>query len=224
MVCDHLTSCTQEVTQCVQNMSLKGVLNILCSWGLCSVTYSHLDTAIQQLRTVCAAAEIQIWAAACFQLWTGGWLAAGLSASSRREDNCQALVVQRNFLNSCTRFLCEFQQLLVIDKSTSPPAAFVKSCSSPLCAAMIVAADPMAHAWHIGCWIHSGANVNKLCAQCSCGKTALCILRTGFKLLNWTQAPSLYCQAILQWTTCLKCLCWGKGVYCCSLGLALTTP
>ena len=39
--------------------------------------------------------------------------------------------------------------------------------------------------WHmtyglLPCWIHSDANVNKLCAQCSCDNTALCIIRTAF--------------------------------------------
>ena len=68
---------------------LKGVLNIHCtSCEQCTMMYNWLDTAIKQLRTVHAAADIWTWAAACCQLKTGCCLAAWLSTALHRENGC----------------------------------------------------------------------------------------------------------------------------------------
>ena len=61
----------------------------------------------------------------------------------------QAPFIRRHFLSSRrtthTRFLRELQRRLVIAERTRPQAAFIRSLSSPLRAAMIVSADPVAH-------------------------------------------------------------------------------
>ena len=62
------------------------------SCGERMMMYNQLDTSVTLMQTVCAAAEIQTWTAACCKLRTGCWLAASLPRSSHEGNGCPGSV------------------------------------------------------------------------------------------------------------------------------------